>query len=778
MIMSGIDSDLIRGHIDTIILKVLFEGDKYGIEICKEVEEKSGGTYELKQPTLYSCLKRLENQGLISSYWTDSDIGGKRHYYKLTDQGKDTYRHNQEEWQRSRQIIDNLISNTYADASSYALVKKDEIEDLEEKAEKAEQQLEEIQEKIDDGTLVEIEEDETVTKISEDNVEENTTSNITEMLSVNDDEEIIPWTVVTEEKEDDKQEEDITYSWTPEIDVRETEDQSVLVSYAPNGEELAAVVTEKDEEQVEEFVPFEEVDEAQSSIFEDTDDVFGADLDVEKLEEQYSPEEIVQSVVEEETTEEQEVDAVDTDDDNFDILELLGHTVKNEVSPTLAVEDEPQEEIEEAVEEVQEEEVSPFSFRMEDFVSKSKNSYFESQEVLDPTPDYTAPEMKIDGIEEKEEVEEDFSNIEFIEDEEDSADDIYEPEQDSSTPVYHDFGASSFEQNFNHKIEQDDEENNDDEIYSPFVQEKDETEKTAIVDDELKLFSEDLFEDNEDYVVHTEDKTEEQEQDCAEDKTVACKIDYEDVEIQSNQQLMDFYKSTENYDNITPKYTDEEYKEKLTSIITYGNYDKQDDAQEKEVNIDYTAPSKEVFNQSAMDYTELKTDFEKEGLVVRPHYKMVKESKHTRSYIESNKLNMINSWTAFSIIAFIVSLTYLIMSNYDANTYGYDFSYKYFLIGICCLAIIPIIYTMIYFINPYKKKPARYASRIYTLFAILLTVQLYIIIYCINLQLGFYSFAQPNYNHLLWIVPCLLSLYPLADAILHTVYFNSKNFHV
>ena len=38
----GIDSDLIRGHIDTIILKILFDGDKYGYEICKDVEEKSG----------------------------------------------------------------------------------------------------------------------------------------------------------------------------------------------------------------------------------------------------------------------------------------------------------------------------------------------------------------------------------------------------------------------------------------------------------------------------------------------------------------------------------------------------------------------------------------------------------------------------------------------------------------------------------------------------------------------------------------------------------------
>ena len=138
--MSGIDSDLIRGHIDTIILKILFEGDKYGYEICKEVEEKSNGSYELKQPTLYSCLKRLENQGLISSYWEDSDIGGKRHYYKLTESGKETYKTNHEEWLRSRQIIDNLISNSTADASSYALVKKDEIEDLAKKAELAEKQ--------------------------------------------------------------------------------------------------------------------------------------------------------------------------------------------------------------------------------------------------------------------------------------------------------------------------------------------------------------------------------------------------------------------------------------------------------------------------------------------------------------------------------------------------------------------------------------------------------------------------------------------------------------
>ena len=72
-----------RGSVISTILEVLKSGDKYGYEIIKEVEAKTGVV--LKQPSLYSCLTRLENQGIITSYWTDSDIGGRRHYYKYVD---------------------------------------------------------------------------------------------------------------------------------------------------------------------------------------------------------------------------------------------------------------------------------------------------------------------------------------------------------------------------------------------------------------------------------------------------------------------------------------------------------------------------------------------------------------------------------------------------------------------------------------------------------------------------------------------------------------------
>ena len=58
---NSISSDLIRGHIDTIILRTVAVVDKNSQEISDEIAEKSDGKYELKQATLYSSLKRLES---------------------------------------------------------------------------------------------------------------------------------------------------------------------------------------------------------------------------------------------------------------------------------------------------------------------------------------------------------------------------------------------------------------------------------------------------------------------------------------------------------------------------------------------------------------------------------------------------------------------------------------------------------------------------------------------------------------------------------------------
>ena len=70
-----------------ILLYHLKEGDKYGLELVEACKECSDDKIEIKQPTLYSILKKLEKSHFVSSYWKDSEIGGKRHYFKITENG-------------------------------------------------------------------------------------------------------------------------------------------------------------------------------------------------------------------------------------------------------------------------------------------------------------------------------------------------------------------------------------------------------------------------------------------------------------------------------------------------------------------------------------------------------------------------------------------------------------------------------------------------------------------------------------------------------------------
>jgi PadR family transcriptional regulator, regulatory protein PadR len=105
----SITSDLIRGSTDTIILAHLREKDSYGYQINKSIQEKTGNRYELKEATLYSAFRRLEDSGLIFSYWGDEKTRARRKYYTLTTLGQQAYEKNKADWQEAKEIIDKLI---------------------------------------------------------------------------------------------------------------------------------------------------------------------------------------------------------------------------------------------------------------------------------------------------------------------------------------------------------------------------------------------------------------------------------------------------------------------------------------------------------------------------------------------------------------------------------------------------------------------------------------------------------------------------------------------
>lgn len=105
----SIASDLIRGHTDTIILAQLSTADSYGYQINKTIQERTNQEYELKEATLYSAFRRLEQAGYICSYWGNETTGARRRYYTITKEGREAYQRMRDEWEHSKQLIDQLI---------------------------------------------------------------------------------------------------------------------------------------------------------------------------------------------------------------------------------------------------------------------------------------------------------------------------------------------------------------------------------------------------------------------------------------------------------------------------------------------------------------------------------------------------------------------------------------------------------------------------------------------------------------------------------------------
>lgn len=102
-----INKEVLKGHIDTLILSLLQTRDMYGYELAKFVRQKSKEQFELKEGTLYLSLKRLEKNKWVESYWgNEQGPGGRRKYYKLTVAGEAGFKEKCKEWKFVKEIMD------------------------------------------------------------------------------------------------------------------------------------------------------------------------------------------------------------------------------------------------------------------------------------------------------------------------------------------------------------------------------------------------------------------------------------------------------------------------------------------------------------------------------------------------------------------------------------------------------------------------------------------------------------------------------------------------
>ena len=103
------NKELMKGSTVILILSLLDKKAMYGYEMIKEIQEKSEGVFTFKEGTLYPILHSMEGEGMVECYWTETDGGRKRKYYKITEKGKKCMKEKQEEWKVFRSAVDKVI---------------------------------------------------------------------------------------------------------------------------------------------------------------------------------------------------------------------------------------------------------------------------------------------------------------------------------------------------------------------------------------------------------------------------------------------------------------------------------------------------------------------------------------------------------------------------------------------------------------------------------------------------------------------------------------------
>ncbi len=73
----------IKGFLEDIILHLIAQqGESYGYELTRLVEDKTDGIIKLNEGALYPVLHKLENEGLLLSEFKDNG-SRPRKYYRL-----------------------------------------------------------------------------------------------------------------------------------------------------------------------------------------------------------------------------------------------------------------------------------------------------------------------------------------------------------------------------------------------------------------------------------------------------------------------------------------------------------------------------------------------------------------------------------------------------------------------------------------------------------------------------------------------------------------------
>ena len=100
--------EALKGHLELLLLSILAEGPAHGYAVIESLRQRSSGTFDLPEGTIYPALHRLEKQSLLKSDWTE-ESGRRKRIYKLTPKGRQALSQRQQEWLKFSQAVNTTI---------------------------------------------------------------------------------------------------------------------------------------------------------------------------------------------------------------------------------------------------------------------------------------------------------------------------------------------------------------------------------------------------------------------------------------------------------------------------------------------------------------------------------------------------------------------------------------------------------------------------------------------------------------------------------------------
>jgi PadR family transcriptional regulator PadR len=100
-------SQLRKGVLGPVVLALLEERDRYGLEIVRELSSRG---LVASEGTVYPLLSRLQDAGAVESEWVSSEADRPRRFYRLRDAGRAELAAFRHDWAAFSRAVDSIVT--------------------------------------------------------------------------------------------------------------------------------------------------------------------------------------------------------------------------------------------------------------------------------------------------------------------------------------------------------------------------------------------------------------------------------------------------------------------------------------------------------------------------------------------------------------------------------------------------------------------------------------------------------------------------------------------